>query len=416
MDPGPRIGSYVVREMLGQGGMGTVYLAEHAVIGKKVAIKVLKRDLAGHDNLVARFINEAKASATVGHPGIVDVIDFGTLPSGVPYLVMEYLQGESLAQRIVRTGKLPPQEAATIAWETASAVGAAHAKGIIHRDLKPENLFLARDPGAPETQRVKVLDFGIAKLHASPNQISTQTGAVMGTPVYMSPEQCRGAREEVDERTDVYSLGIILYEMLCGKPPFQGEAFGDLLLRHMTEEPAPPTSLSPEVSDELERVVLRALAKRKEERYSSMQDFKVGLAGAADGLRDKTPVPFDLRRVAPPGTLTSPVASRTPVTEQPVARSRRGWLLATVAAAVLAGGFLVFRPGGHPTAKAPAVEPIHAAPPRVEPLPPASPPDAAAAVTAPPPEPPPPVRTPASRASSSGKKRTHKEKIDVKQW
>jgi serine/threonine protein kinase len=249
MEAGPRIGSYVVREVLGQGGMGTVYLAEHAVIGKKVAIKVLKRDLAGHDNLVARFINEARANAVVGHPGIVDVYDVGTLPSGVPYLVMEYLQGESLAQRIARLGQVPVREAATIVWETASAVGAAHAKGIVHRDLKPENLFLARDPATPEVERVKVLDFGIAKLHANPSKISTQTGAVMGTPVYMSPEQCRGAREEVDERTDIYSLGVIFYEMLCGKPPFQGEAFGDLLLRHMTEAPAPPSAQNHEVSE-----------------------------------------------------------------------------------------------------------------------------------------------------------------------
>src|SRR5688500_15966754 len=165
MEGGPRIGSYVVREVLGQGGMGTVYLAEHAVIGKKVAIKVLKRDLAGHDTLVARFINEARANAEVGQPGIVDVFNVGTLPRRVPYLVMEYLQGESLAQRIARVGKLKPVDATQIAWETASALGAAHAKGIVHRDLKPENLFLAREASTPGTERVKVLDFGIAKLH-----------------------------------------------------------------------------------------------------------------------------------------------------------------------------------------------------------------------------------------------------------
>jgi serine/threonine-protein kinase len=168
---------------------------------------------------------------------------------------------------------------------------------------------------------VKVLDFGIAKLHSSPSKISTQTGAVMGTPVYMSPEQCRGAREEVDERTDVYSLGIILYEMLCGRPPFQGQAFGDLLLRHMTEEPAPPSSHNSEVSEELEAVVLRALAKRREDRYESMRALQVGLSAAIDGLRDKTPAPFDVRRLAAPRTLTPPVATRTPVTDGLVGRA-----------------------------------------------------------------------------------------------
>jgi serine/threonine-protein kinase len=413
MEPGPRIGSYVVREVLGQGGMGTVYLAEHAVIGKKVAIKVLKRDLAGHDNLVARFINEAKASAMVGHPGIVDVIDVGQLPSGVPYLVMEYLQGESLSQRIARVKQLPLRDATTITWETASAVGAAHAKGIIHRDLKPENLFLARDPGT-EIDRVKVLDFGIAKLHTSPSKVSTQTGAVMGTPVYMSPEQSRGAREEVDERTDVYSLGIILYEMLCGSPPFQGQAFGDLLLRHMTEEPAPPSSHNSEVSEELEAVILRALAKRREDRYESMRALQVGLSGAIDGLRDKTPVPFDVRRLAPPRTLTPPVAARTPVTEGLVGRPRRGWMVAGVVAVAGIGGYLVFRASGRPVT-APVAAPSHTATTVVEPLPSPAERDAAA-VADPPAAASPPPRPAGPRPAPSGKKRAHKEKIDVKQW
>jgi serine/threonine-protein kinase len=327
---------------------------------------------------------------------------------------MEYLQGESLAQRIARVKKLSVQEAATFTWETASAVGAAHAKGIIHRDLKPENLFLARDAGAPEIERVKVLDFGIAKLHATPSQVNTQTGAVMGTPVYMSPEQCRGAREDVDERTDVYSLGIILYEMLCGKPPFQGEAFGDLLLRHMTEEPAPPSSLNSEVSDEMEQVVLRALAKRKEDRYASMRELQVGLSGAIDGLRDKTPAPFDLRRVAPPGTLTPPVAARTPVTDALIGRPRRGWLVAGLLAAAVVGAFAFFRPGQRPTAPSAGV--VRAVPPRVEPLP-VPERDAGPPVTAAPP----PVETPAprhtgTRPAQSGKKRNNKGKIDVKQW
>jgi serine/threonine protein kinase len=415
MEAGPRIGSYVVRGILGQGGMGTVYLAEHTVIGKKVAIKVLKRDLAGHDTLVARFINEARANAVVGHPGIVDVFDVGTLPSGVPYLVMEYLQGESLAQRIAKVGQLPIKQAANIAWETASAVGAAHAKGIVHRDLKPENLFLARDPSAPEVEKVKVLDFGIAKLHANPTKISTQTGAVMGTPVYMSPEQCRGARDEVDHRTDIYSLGIILYEMLVGKPPFQGEAFGDLLLRHMTEAPAPVSAANSQVPDFLEEVVMRALAKRREDRFSSMREFQKGLAGATDGLAaDKTPAPFDVRR---PGTLTPPITARTPVNTPAQGSRRRGWVVGGGLAVLLAvTGALVVRANRPPPAPAVANRPAPTATPRVEPLPSTVPPDASPPATATPAESAPARGASRPSAPPSGKKRGAKGKIDVKQW
>jgi serine/threonine protein kinase len=413
MEGGPRIGSYVVREVLGQGGMGTVYLAEHAVIGKKVAIKVLKRDLAGHDNLVARFINEARANAVVGHPGIVDVFDVGTLPSGVPYLVMEYLRGESLAQRLARTGKLPVELAATIAWETASAVGAAHAKGIIHRDLKPENLFLAVDPAEPEAPaRVKVLDFGIAKLHAdpNPNQVNTQTGSVMGTPVYMSPEQCRGAREEIDHRTDIYSLGVILYEMLVGKPPFQGEAFGDLLLRHMTEPVVPPATLDPTVPAALDAAVLRALAKKRDDRFASMAEFQHGLAETLGRPLEKTPAPFDSRRLpgfTPPSPLTpSAPTARTRLSGRRLLIAGGAVVLGTVAILALASG------RQPPAPVPPASVSVH----RVEPLPPPAPsPDAAAAVI-------PAVakRTgerPAARpAAPSGRKRAHRNKIEVKQW
>jgi len=414
MDAGPRIGSYVVREILGQGGMGTVYLAEHTVIGKKVAIKVLKRDLAGHDTLVARFINEARANAVVGHPGIVDVFDVGTLPSGVPYLVMEYLQGESLAQRIARVGRLPIKQAANIAWETASAVGAAHAKGIVHRDLKPENLFLARDPGAPEVEKVKVLDFGIAKLHATPTKVNTQTGAVMGTPIYMSPEQCRGARDEVDQRTDIYSLGIILYEMLCGKPPFQGEAFGDLLLRHMTEAPAALSPINPEVPDFLEAVVMRALAKRREDRFSTMRELQKGLEGATDGRADKTPPPFDLRRQ---GTLTPPVMARTPINTPDFSTRRRGWLVGGgIVLLMVITAVLVVRANRPPPVPAEVPRPAPTTSPTVEPLPAPPPPDAApAAVAAPAPETT-PVRGAGKATAPAGKKRSQKGKIDVKQW
>jgi serine/threonine protein kinase len=413
MEPGLRIGSYVVREVLGQGGMGTVYLAEHSVIGRKVAIKVLKRDLAVHEGLVARFVNEARAKAVVGHPGIVDVFDYGTLPSGVPYLVMELLEGESLAMRIARVGKLPVKEAAGIAWETASAVGAAHAKGIIHRDLKPENLFLARDAGSPDVEKVKVLDFGIAKLHSSPSKLSTQGGAVMGTPVYMSPEQCRGARDEVDVRTDIYSLGVILYEMLCGKPPFEGEAFGDLLLRHMTEEVVPPSHRNPDVPPSLDDAVLRALAKRREERFWSMREFQGALSAASERSDDKTPLPIELRRNFP-GTLTPPLSALTPPRGHRT-RTRRAWIGggAVVGALILGGTFALTTQRRTPAPP----RPVSFSASRLEPLPatPVGPPDAGTTATAPPVE----VKAPAAvraPAPGPGKKRPQRSKIDVKQW
>jgi serine/threonine-protein kinase len=329
---------------------------------------------------------------------------------------MEYLQGESLAQRIAKVGRLPIKLAATVAWETASAVGAAHAKGIVHRDLKPENLFLSRDPSAPGVEKVKVLDFGIAKLHASPSQISTQTGAVMGTPVYMSPEQCRGARDEVDHRTDIYSLGVILYEMLAGKPPFQGEAFGDLLLRHMTEAPAPLGPLNPEVPAFLEEVVMRALAKRREDRFSSMRELQKGLSGATEGLApDNTPAPFDVRR--PARTLTPPIMARTPAITRDLGSRRRGWLVGGGLVLLLGITGLVVSRANRTPAPAVVARPAPATAPRVEPLPAPPPPDASpAATTASPTEASPPHATSRPAGSPSDKKRGNRKKIDVKQW
>jgi serine/threonine-protein kinase len=292
---GRRIGNYVIQSELGQGGMGTVYLAQHAVIGRKAAIKILKREFASDEVTVGRFLNEARAAHLIGHPGIVDVLDVGTLPEGVPFLVMEYLQGESLARRLERVGRLGTKDALEIVGETASALGAAHAKGIVHRDLKPDNLFLVPDPKAPSGESVKVLDFGIAKLHGEvgPDNVSTVTGTVLGTPRYMSPEQSRGARHAVDHRTDIYALGIILYEMLCGVPPFVGEGFFDTMLLHTTQPPPPPRSKNPDVPPFLEQVILRALAKRPEERYSSMAELQraLGQRGGARAIEPPVPAP-----------------------------------------------------------------------------------------------------------------------------
>jgi serine/threonine-protein kinase len=279
---GQRINNYEIVELIGEGGMGSVYMARHPFIDRKVAIKVLRASLANDPSVVQRFFNEARAASAIKHPNIIDILDVGLLPDNrTPYLTMELLEGESVSRRI-KQRLLSPPEAVDIALQTAAAVGAAHAQGIVHRDLKPENLFLARDPRTGETA-VKVLDFGIAKLRGplSGDGVRTQTGALMGTPPYMSPEQCRGISSEVDHRTDIYALGIILYEMLCGAPPFVGEGFGDVLVQHLTRAPDPPRSRNPAVPKPLERIILRALAKTIAQRYPTMSDMQAALEGKA---------------------------------------------------------------------------------------------------------------------------------------
>ena len=224
---GQRINNFEIRAVLGEGGMGTVYRADHPFSGRQVAIKVLRRSLIEDATLVARFMNEARAANAIRHPNIIDIIDVGTLPDGLPYLMMELLEGESLADRLERVGRLHLADALAIARDAGDAIAAAHEKGIVHRDLKPGIIFLANDPGTPRGWRTKVLDFGIAKLGANVAPgMQTNTGAIMGTPTYMSPEQCRGSGV-VDHRSDIYALAVILYEMLRGQPPFVEAGGGD---------------------------------------------------------------------------------------------------------------------------------------------------------------------------------------------
>ena len=277
---GQTIGNYLVTQKLGEGGMGSVYLAEHPTIGKKVALKVLHSEFASNHEVAARFFNEAKAVNDIGHPNIVDIVDFGILQGALGreqlvYFIMEYLNGTSVSALIRNEAPLPPERALGLALQVADALAASHRCGIVHRDLKPDNIILVTRHR--ETDFVKLLDFGIAKLTGeNANANRTRTGIVMGTPAYMSPEQCDG-KGLVDHRTDIYALGILLYEMLTGRVPFIGEGYGEILVQHLTQTPLPPSQfrmLPPHV----EIVVLKALEKRPDMRYPTMEEFMRAMA------------------------------------------------------------------------------------------------------------------------------------------
>jgi hypothetical protein len=275
---GQTLGSYRVVSKIGEGGMGVVYLAEHEFLQRKAAVKVLLPVFSNDQEVVNRFINEAKAATVIHHPGIVQVFDFGKLPDGSAYLAMEYLEGESLDMRLKRLGRVSVPEALRITLHCASALAAAHQAGIVHRDLKPENIFLVPDSTAEGGERAKILDFGIAKLNDDHRgSVKTRTGSVMGTPTYMAPEQCQGA-DSVDHRADIYALACVMFHLLCGRPPFLGQGVGELLVAHITQ-PAPTVrSINPDVPPSLDALLQRALAKLPAERFASMAEFGAGLA------------------------------------------------------------------------------------------------------------------------------------------
>ena len=302
--------------------MGAVYLAEHPFMGRKAAIKVLRREFAEDRNLVDRFMNEARAANAIRHANIIDIIDVGQLPSGVPYLMMEFLEGESLANRLSAAGRLPLAEAIDIAIQTATALSAAHAKGIVHRDLKPDNLFLLPDESRQSGLRVKVLDFGIAKLRGDMNGTAakTQSGSLMGTPPYMSPEQCRGLPDEIDERTDIYALGIILYQLLCGAPPFVSQGWGEIVLMHLTQAPEPPRARNPEIPADVEAIILRALEKDRAARFASMIQICQALQATTKNATAKDATAKNAATVPSGGTKLMPVG---------VSENRSGGVVAT---------------------------------------------------------------------------------------
>lgn len=299
-------GRYRIERVLGEGGMGIVYRASHVNLKRQVAIKLLHPDVAKDPVIFERFRQEAQSASAIGHRNIVDIRDFGVLEDGTSYIVMEHLEGRDLHDLIEAFGPVPPSMVVALGVQIAEGLAAAHAAGIIHRDLKPDNIFLveSQDP----VPLVKILDFGIAKAASSPSRL-TKSGQVFGTPQYMSPEQCSG--QHVDERSDVYALGTVLYEMLVGAPPFKADTLMGVLTKQMYEKPRPPSTYSLPFSlpQALEDLVMRCLAKRPARRYASM-------ATLLNALRDIECLNEDGSRMTPeiswqpqPSSLVPPMAT-----------------------------------------------------------------------------------------------------------
>jgi len=286
---------YRVEALLGEGGMGLVYRVIHTRLNKPLAIKVLRRENTKDPEVLARFRREAESASGIGNQHIVDINDFGELDDGSTYFVMECLEGLDLIDAIDVAQRMPEDRAVHIAIQLCRALGAAHDAGIIHRDLKPENVFLIRRNDTEDF--VKVLDFGIAKVANGPKRL-TRDGEVLGTPHYMSPEQCEG--DGVDHRTDIYALGVLLYEMVTGHVPHDADTMMGILTKQMYEDPIPPKVRVPQVSEGLEQLIMRCLEKKPEQRYQTMQSIEADLQRIHTGQRTVGPDTVTLTPTRPP--------------------------------------------------------------------------------------------------------------------
>ncbi len=415
MTPGMIVaGRYKLKRRIGEGGMGQVFEAIHTGLNRRVAIKVLHKNASKKDGLVERLEREAKASAAVGHVNIVEVMDFG-VHEDMPFMVMEYLEGESLLDRLERAKKLPLEDAAFVIGQILSALSAAHAAGIVHRDLKPENVLLVKR--GDQNDLVKLLDFGISKVmnESAPGRPITREGMVVGTPFYMAPEQAM-ARADVDGGADIYSAGVMLYEMLTGRLPFNAASEAEVLMKicRREEEPPWPSELDSSLPPELDSIVVRALAFNRADRYPTAGEMLDALrpfgAAALSIVPDRATGKF--RSLTPPSGVAAPGRASTPgptVIERvdlnratdsiPAVPMRSGrivrWSVAGggLAAVIAIVAFVAFRSGHAPGPTSPqrraATSPsaIPSAPRALPPVAPAVQPAGAVPVAAPTPEP-----------------------------
>jgi serine/threonine-protein kinase len=377
-------GKYKVVRLLAAGGMGAVYEAQHTVVKRRFAIKFLHPDLAARRDILTRFQREAEAAGALESENVAAAVDFGIVPDGTPYIVMELLAGESLESLIAREKTLPVTRAADLVAQACRGVQAAHAAGIVHRDLKPQNLFVCRRQDG--TDLVKVLDFGVAKLQAineGSGQTGTGTGAVLGTPSYMSPEQARGA-SVVDHRADVYALGAILYQLVSGQKPHPGDSNNAILYHISTQPPVPLATVKPELAPALVEIVERALAPDPDARPASAEALGAALAPVAG-------------REVWPEAKPAPAIDATPIDTSPAGAPRAPKRAGVVAAAtfvVVVALVAVARFG-----RTPAPE---AAPPAPVATQPSPPPPAATTRNDTPPIPPAPETPPAPPVQAAG--------------
>ncbi|MDQ2942320.1 MAG: serine/threonine-protein kinase, partial [Candidatus Dormibacteraeota bacterium] len=336
---GTSLGTYEVLSFIGAGGMGEVYLARDRDLNRTVAIKVLPPDLTSDAHRVARFEQEARSASALNHPNVCVIYALGRTDDDRRFIAMERIEGETLRHRLAGE-RLPVRDVLDIAIQIASGLAAAHAAGIVHRDIKPENVMIRRD------RLVKILDFGLAKLmpsgeslaaHEPTRTLLTDAGSVVGTVAYMSPEQTRAT--EVDARTDIWALGVVLYEMVAGRPPFTGASRSDVLVAILEREPAPLARFDPHVPGELQRIVTKALQKDRSRRYQTVQDLLLDLQALRDDLRSQTGSPLEEHAPASADPARRLANSTGVARQKPLLRSRRAAMGGAIVLLFLAAGW-----------------------------------------------------------------------------